>query len=249
MKIIMRKTGIIYVFHGDKFPNRFKEIQNFVKKLEQHFPNVSQKLAILSSNNYPIEGQITDLCQAGINNIIVVPVLLFSAVHLERDIKAPIKVLSNQLGFTYEITEPLATQPTVINYFKEEINNVIKRQRLTKPLNVLVIAHGSKHSSKPQAALLKIKQELQTLDLNIDLGVNHGEPDFHKRLALINPINPLLIVPYFLGNGSNSKGVCDSIIVQRSKRGGGATYMTDPLQFDDSLVPVIDNIINEKMAK
>lgn len=243
----MKKNGIIYVFHGDKFPNRFAQIQKFVKKLGNDFTSSPQKLAILGSSNYPIEGQIKDLCSEGINDIIVVPVLLFSAIHLERDITAPIEMLSKQLGFSYRVTAPLATQPSVINYFKEAIYDVIKRQSLATPLNVLVIAHGSKHSSWPQKALLEIKKELQTLDLNIDLGVNHGEPDFHKRLQLINPINPLLIVPYFLGDGSNSKGVCDSIIVQRSKRGGGATYMTDPLEFDDSLVPTINDIVMEAM--
>lgn len=241
----MKKFGIVYVFHGDKFPNRFSQIQEFVKKLRQNFTNTPQKLVILGSSNYPIEKQIKELYDEGCNNIIVVPVLLFSAIHLERDIKAPVKMLSNQLGFNYQVTSPLATQPSVIDYFKKAIRTVIDQQSLVTPLNVLVIAHGSKHSSTPQSALLKIKKELQTLDLNVDLGVNHGEPDFQKRLNLINPINPLLIVPYFLGDGSNSKGVCDSIIVQRSKRGGGATYMTDPLEFDDSLVPTIHCIVTE----
>ena len=111
----------------------------------------------------------------------------------------------------------------VIIYFKRQIKEISTQNELHSPLNVLVLAHGSAHSTGPQKAFLQIKQQMQTLDNVTDLGVVHGEPNYKDRLNLMNRWNPLIIVPYFIDFGWIVKENCDFIIEERSKGDGGAT--------------------------
>ena len=87
---------------------------------------------------------------------------------------------------------------------------------------------------------MQIKQQMQTLDNVTDLGVVHGEPNYKDRLNLMNRWNPLIIVPYFIDFGWIVKENCDFIIEERSKGDGGATCMTDPLFFNECMIPAIN---------
>jgi uroporphyrin-III C-methyltransferase len=116
------KQGILVVGHGSRRAEANDDIRNAARKIQEqgHFEMV--EAAFLEIEEPDIAAGVTRLIEQGAGHIIVHPYFLSPGRHTRGDIPVEVEAAAQHFGVTYQITEPLAAHPSVIEASVDRIS-------------------------------------------------------------------------------------------------------------------------------
>lgn len=239
--------GIIYVAHGSKKPGKNEQMSIFVDSLKKTQTTEFQALAYLENDPETIVNVATRFIKQGVDELLIVPLLLFDAMHLGEDVPDQINLVKNQYPqVSIKVSEAFAQEPEIrhllVQRYKEKIVNP------NPNLKVLLIAHGSSSYSRPSEVVSEIAKRLgEDLNQVIDVGLLYGQPHYIEQAeVLLMTESDILILPLFLFSGH----LLDKIkleLAHLSKQDGQVMY-AEPLQLDKQLIPAITRLMKRSLA-
>ena len=72
--------------HGSRHKDTSTEFQNFIKKIKKRFPKNPLSYGFLEISSPNVKLELTKLIRAKTSRILTVPVMLFAAGHIKKDI-------------------------------------------------------------------------------------------------------------------------------------------------------------------
>ncbi|MBW4801899.1 sirohydrochlorin chelatase [Loigolactobacillus coryniformis] len=185
--------GILYVLHGRR--NKVPQANlHLLQELMQELPQ-PQVIGFLEGEQQTLEAGLKQL-QCQVNNVVVVPVLLFAATHVRQDLQRRLKACQKS-GVTITVLEPLATTAAVFDFLKQQL---AKACRVLPRRPILLIAHGTPHFVEPYQQLTNLAAQLQQhLPVSVIAANYIGPHQFAELLG--DQIEPVIVQSLFLTDG------------------------------------------------
>lgn len=185
--------GILYVLHGrrNKIPQaNLRLLQELMHELSQ-----PQVISFLEGDQQTLAAGLVQL-QQQVEDVIVVPVLLFAATHVRQDIPQRLKA-HQRLGVTITVLEPLATTTAVFNFLQQQLTRACQALP-QRP--ILLIAHGTPHFVEPYQQLQNLAAQLQQqLPVPVIAANYIGAHRFTE--LLVDQTEPVIVQRLFLTDG------------------------------------------------
>lgn len=227
-------TGYLYVLHG----RRGKIPESNLELLTGFIADEGQlgRISFLEGDEQTLEDGITDLqSQPGVDHLVIVPVLLYSATHMRWDIpERSAKVLDPAIKVT--VTEPLAETEAVERYLERTLGAAVQAFPNRR---VLLIAHGTPHFPEPFEQLQALAARVgKAIGVEI-VPTNHvGHPKIEE--TLVDEHGPFIVERLFLTDGRLAAKMKARVQAIES----GDVFL--PTLEDD---PVIINAIRERLVQ
>lgn len=238
----MYVQGIIYIAHGSKMPDKNQLFRDFVDHIIESRAESVQQLAFLEKDdeNVPIITQ--RMIDAGVTHFLVMPMLLFPAMHAVEDIPAQLdEVLKDYPHITYKIADCFGDEPAVYQVCERIVSSY-------KDKTILITAHGNKRFTEPDERLItmvdNMKKETQQ---NLVPAMLYGALNFRQQLRMIDKSQSIVLMPYFLFDGHlvrKIKRLCEPFI----EAGYDITF-TETLDLDLSMTSGVLNKLAELEAE
>ncbi|EUJ26680.1 sirohydrochlorin chelatase [Listeria cornellensis] len=182
-------------------------MQNFVHllpKSEKKRPETIQELGFLNMSYPTIEIACEKAIAADADELIVVPVFLFSAINIKHEIPKILDSLTKKYPeITIKMTKTFGFDPEIIALAKEKIlqTNI----NFTNSEAVLLVGLGSERDNEPASRLYSVSQLLESqLHLPVFHSEIKGEPCYPTKLEqLVTRFEKIYILPYFLFTGAH----------------------------------------------
>ncbi|AQY50594.1 cobalamin (vitamin B12) biosynthesis CbiX protein [Listeria weihenstephanensis FSL R9-0317] len=196
--------AIIYIGNGTQLAEGNAEFRTFINQIKTKRPETIQELGFLHMSYPTIEIACEKAIIAGADELIVVPVFLFSATNIKHEIPKILQSLKHKHPtITIKMTETFGFDPEIISLAKE----IILQTSIdtTNSEAVLLVGLGSERDEEPAKRLYSVAQLLES---QLHIPVFHseimGEPAFSNKLEEIIPrYEKVFILPYFLFTGAH----------------------------------------------
>ena len=120
------RGAVLVVGHGTRNPSGARQLHDLVGQMQTKAPSARIEGCFLELAEPSIEKAIESFRLQGIQKILVVPVLLFTAAHAQEDIPDAVKLATNQAGIqVLGQTPSLGTHPAVLNLSRYRYLEVI----------------------------------------------------------------------------------------------------------------------------
>lgn len=200
----IRMQGILYVSHGSRIPEATAEAITCLTSVQQQIDVPLQEICFLELARPNVEQGIDNLVNRGASKISVVPVLLLSAGHYDRDIPEEVnraKTKYSHITFTYG--QPLGVQDRFTKILTERIEET--GISANPDAKILLVGRGSR-SPKTKEDIESIGRKLQekTNFSNVDVCFLAAcDPSFDQGLqsSLKEEHSQIFIVPYLWFTG------------------------------------------------
>ncbi|MFD0897111.1 sirohydrochlorin chelatase [Loigolactobacillus binensis] len=185
--------GILYVLHGRR--NKVPQANlNLLRELMQTLAQ-PQAVGFLEGQQQTLEASFVSL-QQQVQQVIVVPVLLFAATHVRQDIPQRLQVIK-QPEVTLTVVKPLATTAAVYTFLQHQLTGAINAN---PGRSILLIAHGTPHFAEPYQQLQALAGRLQNeLQVKVTAASYIGHHRFTDYLTA--DVGPLIVQRLFLTDG------------------------------------------------
>lgn len=246
-------TQVLYVVHGMRKGVYNDLLHNLISTMTEQLP-YAYRIAFLESAETTPEDVVVNMLATSKDNIIVVPLLLFSARHYTHDVQGLVQWIQQTYPSIYvHCTPPIALHTKVIAWLVRQIRHA-QRRMLTETSMckraVVILTHGSPHTTLPDRQLQSIVEQCQDCfgtSLHVYAASYYGALDYERRLKdLSQRYDALDVIPLFLYDG---------FIVHKLKRQINdwalpcAITMGHALNFDTCLHDIlIDYIVNAEVT-
>lgn len=239
-KRVNKVIGILYIAHGSKKADKNQAVHSFVKAFEAQHPEFLHALGFLEAATPDPTAAGDSLIAQGVSEVIVVPLLLFSAMHAQEDIPQFMATLQQKYpDILFKQTATLGADPATIQV---AANRAADSQMEVE--HFLLFVHGSK--SYPTPEMTVITQKLaEKLGKPVSYAFIYGEPQLISKVEqLMRSTSQIGIIPYFLFDG---------ILVRKWQQELNARLpklkivWTHSLQLDEQLFTAIENNLQEVM--
>lgn len=230
--------GIIYIAHGSKMPDKNQRFRAFVDHIISKRPETVQQLAFLEKDDENVPIVTRYMLELGVTEFLVMPMLLFPAMHAREDIPAQLdEVLKDYPHITYRIADCFGDEPSVykvcdriISEFDDEI--------------ILITAHGNKRFAEPDERLIAMVNTMQqTSEQNLVPAMLYGALSFEEKLKSMDKTKKIIIMPYFLFDGHLVRKIKQ--LSQPFIEAGYDISFTETLDLDFNMAQGVLNKLNE----
>lgn len=237
--------GILFAAHGSRKKEKNQELRAFLQAFShEYYPEIPYEIGFLEHETETILSGAKALAAKNCQEIIVVPLLLFPALHAQRDIPKIITEIQRILPqLTVKYAKTFGAKATVIEVLAQRI--IEKKQQFNQAqlteTACLLVAHGTKHYTEPAIALKIIAKQLSPqVELPVFTGDLLGRENYREQVEyLANHYCHLIVVPFFLFEGH----LVEKIRCQLSEYAN--CYLTETLAFDRQLFPALAEVIEE----
>ncbi|KGL39482.1 hypothetical protein BMT55_06300 [Listeria newyorkensis] len=196
--------AIIYIGNGTQLAEGNAEFRTFIAEIRKKRPETIQELGFLKMSYPTIEIACEKAIAAGADELIVVPVFLFSATNIKYEIPKILDSLTmKHPEITIKMTKTFGFDPEIIALAKEKIlqTNI----NFTNSEAVLLVGLGNERDNEPANRLYNVAQLLESqLHLPVFHSEIKGEPCYPEILEkLVTKFEKVYILPYFLFTGAH----------------------------------------------
>jgi len=188
--------GILYIAHGSKMPDKNQLFREFVDHIISKRPETVQQLAFLEKDDENVPIITRRMIERGVTEFIVMPMLLFPAMHAREDIPVQLDaVLKEYPHITYRIADCFGDEPDVYRVCERIISEFDDE-------TILITAHGNKRFTEPDERLAAMVQAMrQASGQNLIPAMLYGNLSFEEQLKKMDKQDKIIIMPYFLFDG------------------------------------------------
>lgn len=230
--------GIIYIAHGSKMPDKNQLFRKFVDQIIQSRPETVQRLAFLEKDDENVPIVTRHMIDKGVTNFIVMPMLLFPAMHAVEDIPAQLdEVLCDYPHITYNIADCFGDEPAVYKVCEQIISSFNDE-------TILITAHGNKRFTEPDERLTAMVNLMKNnTGQNLIPAMLYGNLSFEEKLKQIDKNKKIVIMPYFLFDGHLVRKI--KRLSQPFIEAGYDITFTETLDLDFSMAQGVLNKLRE----
>ncbi|MBP1042994.1 sirohydrochlorin chelatase [Vagococcus sp. BWB3-3] len=240
--------GIIYVAHGSQKTGKNQKMREFYNAIKAE-RSEEQALAFLEKHPDSLESVAKKMIQSGVTQLVVVPLLLFSAMHKKEDIPEQLAVVLQSFPeVDLRICETFAQEPEVTGVLLEAILQKQREKKLMAPV-VFLVAHGSSFYSEPFERLRQIGEKLaQASELRVVTAGLYGQESYlEKAKSLLETTSDLLVVPFFLFDGHLVTKL-EAQLRELAEASASQIYFSETLNLNRKMVPGILRLIEEELV-
>lgn len=246
--------GILYIAHGSQKGEKNEALRKFVEALqEQVGSQIPYRTAFLEHAKESIFNEASALIAEGVNHLIAVPLLLFSATHALKDIPNEIEAVKQK-------------HPEVIFYFADTFGHgagtgeILKErietgmQACARNLNneqvgtaCIVVSHGTKRYPTSQ---MQLEQICASLESKVQIKVfpanlRGHEPFLPLAVEAMQSYDQLIVVPFFMFEGHLVDEITQKLQTAALECNFNGLTITDTLDFDPRMMQDIAAVIVE----
>ncbi|WP_053600477.1 sirohydrochlorin chelatase [Bacillus sp. FJAT-18017] len=239
--------AILYIGHGSRTQQGNKRFASFIKEAMKLADEPIKEYGFLENASPSIIEAAENCIHQGANSLTVVPVLLLPGIHANEDIPA-------------ELSEVKKTYPHIkIKYGKpvgahEKITGILLDRLEEKGFKnsreeetVLLIGHGSR-DKEAAAEFDRIAEQLGSkIASTVDTGFIVSEPYFNVKMQdiLKESRTKIYLVPFLLFTGRFTDKIEERASLVASLYPGSEVVFCEPTGFDDRLMLVLNERIDE----
>ncbi|UBH12488.1 sirohydrochlorin chelatase [Macrococcus armenti] len=187
--------GIIYIAHGSKMPDKNERFRAFVQHIIEQRPEPIQHVAFLEKDDENVPIVLRRMVAEGMTELIVVPMLLFPAMHAVEDIPAQLESVLSSTNIPYVIADCFGDTAFVY----EVAERIIAQY---KNETILITAHGNKRFTEPDVRLTQMVNQMSVrTGQNLIPAMLYGNLSFEEMLKKMDKETPIVLMPYFLFDG------------------------------------------------
>lgn len=203
--------AVLYVGHGSRVKAGVEEAIRFIKKTMTHIDVPIQEICFLELVNPGIGEGIKKCVERGATKIAIVPILLLTANHANKDIPLEIEAGKNKYShveFTYG--KPFGVHPKIVESLYER---VIEQQiSVESNAHVLLVGRGSSDPAVKRdlgkiGHLLAEKYSFQHVDVCFLYGAGPSFDEVLHQLQQQVSHQQVFIIPYILFSGVLMKNI------------------------------------------
>lgn len=202
--------AVVYIGHGSRRDEGNEQFKTFIESVKEDVPLPNQEIAFLELTHPTIAETLGKLIERGAERFLIVPVLLFSAVHHKQDIPEALQAIrSKHEHISFRITDPFGVHPNMIKLVVKRI----KAEMSEKNAAILLVGRGSSEPG-PIMGLQQIGRAVeQTLDKPVyEAFLTAAVPSFDTAIAkLKNQYDRVYVMPYLLFTGLLLKRIDQTI--------------------------------------
>lgn len=121
----MEKRVIIILGHGSKNAASVKEQETLIEMISTHMPGYAIENAYLQFCQPNIDHVVETLVNEDVSSIVIVPLLLFAGIHVQREIPEMVERFRNQYPHvTFTLTDHLGADMHIVNLVLQRIASV-----------------------------------------------------------------------------------------------------------------------------
>lgn len=187
--------GIIYIAHGSKMPDKNERFRAFVQHIIEQRPEPIQHVAFLEKDDENVPIVLRRMVAEGLTELIVVPMLLFPAMHAVEDIPLQLESVLPSTNIPYVIADCFGDTAFVY----EVAERIIAQY---KNETILITAHGNKRFTEPDVRLTQMVDQMSVrTGQNLIPAMLYGNLSFEEMLKKMDKGTPIVLMPYFLFDG------------------------------------------------
>ncbi len=210
---------VLLVGHGSPDLEAVKEAEQFIESVRSAAP-FPVHVAYLEFQQPDVRSELDRLAEAGLDGLVVVPLVLLPGAHWSRDLPEMLRPLRHRFRSGIRYAEPLARRPELLQLVRKRAEAVLGRAELRAgEAELLVVARGSR--------VPEVRRELADLAARVagELGfadhrcayVSVARPTLEEVLA--EPIRRWTVVlPLFAFRGALVKRV-EQTVREAAERG------------------------------
>lgn len=192
--------AVVYIGHGSRKAEGNAQFIHFVQAVMKELPYEKQEIAFLELTTPTIPDTLEKLIKEGVSNVLIVPVLLFSATHHKRDIPMELQQISRKYPqVSFIMTEPFGVHEYMIQLVQKRVEAV----RVEKNAAVLLVGRGSSDAEpigKLKEIAKRVEEKLQMPVYNAFLTAY--DPKVNQALEeLQHQYKTVYVMPYLLFTG------------------------------------------------
>ncbi len=192
--------AVVYIGHGSRLEAGNAQFKKFIESVMQEVDYRNQEIAFLELTDPPISETLEKLIAGGAKRFLVVPILLFSALHHKLDIPEELRAVQKKYPFiSFKLTEPFGKHPYMVDLVVKRIN----AEKNEQDTAILLVGRGSSHLG-PVQGLQQIGRKVeQKLGIPVYAAfLKLGKPSMEEAMAFLPyRYKKVYVMPYLLFTG------------------------------------------------
>ena len=192
-------TALVLCGHGSSFGSYEQDFKKNHRLIEKKI-HTNCYYCFIEKNQPNIENCLKDIQKKGVKTVFFFPFLLFNGEHFEKDIKAKIKELSENLKLEIKLIDKISLTNDVMPIVKKKISQILKPNKTN-----IFVTFCSKSKNSKVISELKIYTQKLAENLNIAFAYSFfvgEEAEFLKKIKNHEREDYFIIVqPIFLFKG------------------------------------------------
>lgn len=199
--------AILYVAHGTRVKEGEQQAIEFINKVKQEINHPIQEISFLELSTPTVEEGVKRCVEQGASEILVIPLLLFSAQHAKTDIPQILREEMKKYPLVHlKFGAPIGVTRTMVEAVVEQLSTI---ENPSKAQIILVGRGSSDPEIQRDFAELASRVKLRTAFRNIEIAFLYGKgPQLDDVLAKSKErTEPVILIPYLLFTGLLMKGL------------------------------------------
>ncbi|GAX47540.1 sirohydrochlorin chelatase [Pseudolactococcus reticulitermitis] len=232
--------AILYVVHGSQIPEKNLHLSDLIGKITKTTQDITalQDIAYLERKADTIEVVSERLIEQGATELIVMPMLLFPALHTLVDIPAELAFIADKYPYVViKILKNFGDEAEILDILVDKIEMIPSEE-------VILLAHGTRHFAEPAQMLVSIAEKLSKKTGKTIRAVDYlGKKTYHDVIEKnVRRGISQTVLPFFLYEGD--------LVKKRVQKSIWAIDpdipFTAPLDFDPRIITSITKIIRKE---
>lgn len=231
-----QRQGVLIIGHGTRDAEGVSEFFELVKQVQLRQAPKRVEAAFLELANPTIDDGINALVAAGVEQIAVMPLLLFAAGHAKRDIPAAIRVAATRhRNVRFALADHLGCQPSMVDLSRLRFDAALQGQPdLDLSDTVLLMIGRGSHDPEANAEMYqfsRLRWEARATG-RLEIGFTAiTEPTIEQAVNACRSFGyqNVVVQPHLLFRGQLIDRVRDSVEIARSECSAKSWQLTEHL--------------------
>ncbi|MEQ2466441.1 sirohydrochlorin chelatase [Niallia sp. Sow4_A1] len=232
--------AVVYIGHGSRIVEGNNQFIAFIEEVKKEVNIPMQEIAFLELASPTIYETMEKVILAGAREILVVPVLLFTAAHFKKDIPEELETVKKKFPKVhFNVSNPFDLHPKMLDLVLKRI----EEKRVENDGVILLVGRGS---SDPEP-IRKLKELSKGIRQKLGGPVytaflTAGKPAFVEELEKLQlKDNRIYVVPYLLFTGRLLKRM------ENKMENSGKVILCNPLKYDSFMKEVLIERMEEQL--
>lgn len=242
--------AILYIGHGTRSKEGAREAVQFLERVIEQVNVPIQEISFLELSEPSISDGFNRCIQQGATNILIVPLFLFAAGHIKKDIPEVLHpLLEEYLDVQISLTDPFGVQESILDAMAEMVMESVPD--LSYQDSILIVGRGSSDSIIHQnfASITKgIAKRLKAKDIQVCY-LAAAKPSFQTGIERVSKERKgrIIVIPYLLFAGQLLSEVKREVHI-RQKQGEKIT-LVNTLSHHQTIMDLVVKTCSKKIRR
>ncbi|MBS7576405.1 MULTISPECIES: sirohydrochlorin chelatase [unclassified Enterococcus] len=237
--------AVIFVVHGSQIRQKNKALAKLINQASESLADYADfyQIAYLERQRDTIELVINRIVKTGAKELIIIPVLLFPALHALVDI--PIQVKAALRGLPEITVKFLRTFGEAQSVFEILLDRIQEIDSDFSNAEIILLAHGTRHFAEAELGLARVANKLSEYTGKVVKPVDFLGKRTYRSIIETNLQNsiPQVVLPFFIYDGVLVQKIYHSV---QALSPSEAIPFAETLALDPRIVSALVNVIQEE---